>query len=287
MGLLFEALAANSISLAFAIGIGVIFLLATVSAVAARWGPEHLRNRLHRFVQAAPGLMTAIGVLGTFLGILYGLFDFDVSNIDRSVPSLLEGMKVAFTTSVLGMGAAVLFRIIEALGRALFGSRVLQDGGDDPMAQLEAIRKGIAQQTAWLAGNNEGSVLGTLKHARLENSEAFRSLNLVVRNGFEGQTVAFRDFAEHMKENTSKALIEALEGVIRDFNTKLTEQFGENFKQLNAAVGQLVAWQDKYRGHVEKLEARHQAAVMAIEKIRDSLVQISGSMATLPESAQA
>jgi len=40
-----------------------------------------------------------------------------------------------------------------------------------------------------------------------------------------------------MAENNSKALIEALQEVIRDFNAKINEQFGENFKQLNEAVG--------------------------------------------------
>jgi len=33
----------------------------------------------------------------------------------------------------------------------------------------------------------------------------------------------------------------------RDFNTKINEQFGENFKQLNEAVGKLLEWQEKYR----------------------------------------
>ena len=49
-----------------------------------------------------------------------------------------------------------------------------------------------------------------------------------------------------MTEANTKALIEALSGVIRDFNQKLTEQFGENFKQLNAAVERLVTWQIQY-----------------------------------------
>jgi hypothetical protein len=46
-------------------------------------------------------------------------------------------------------------------------------------------------------------------------------------------------------------LVEALRDVIKDFNQKLTEQFGENFKQLNSAVGHLLTWQEQYKGIVE------------------------------------
>ena len=55
------------------------------------------------------------------------------------------------------------------------------------------------------------------------------------------------EFMAKMAENNSKALIQALQEVIRDFNTKISEQFGDNFNQLNSAVGQLLVWQERYR----------------------------------------
>jgi len=230
MGTLLEAIGTDSVTYGFAVSIGLLFSVAVIAAIAARFGPEALHNRLHRFVQSAPGLMTTIGVLGTFWGILYGLIEFDVANIDRSVPHLLEGMKIAFITSVLGMGAGAVFRVAEASGRAIFGSYPLRGELDDPVAQLAGIREAVDRQTIALIGESEGSILGTLKHNRLENLDGFKALDGAIRAGFEYQVSAFRDFAEHMKENTSKALIEALQDVIRDFNTKLTEQFGDNFR---------------------------------------------------------
>ena len=62
------------------------------------------------------------------------------------------------------------------------------------------------------------------------------------------------EFAEKVSELGSKALIEALEKVIRDFNTQLNEQFGENFKQLNLAVEKLVIWQQQYKDELDKLQ---------------------------------
>ena len=63
----------------------------------------------------------------------------------------------------------------------------------------------------------------------------------------------FRSFAKTMAENNSKALIEALTQVMRDFNTQINEQFGENFKHLNVAVGKLLDWQEQYKKQMEMM----------------------------------
>ena len=63
----------------------------------------------------------------------------------------------------------------------------------------------------------------------------------------------FRDFAEKVTEDGSNALIKALEEVMRDFNAKINEQFGENFKQLNEAVTALLEWQKEHKKQVEEL----------------------------------
>ncbi len=62
-----------------------------------------------------PSLLTTIGVFGTFLGIFLGLLEFNVGTADEineSVAKLLEGLKIAFLSSVEGMLFAVIFRVI-------------------------------------------------------------------------------------------------------------------------------------------------------------------------------
>ncbi|MBD3807873.1 MAG: MotA/TolQ/ExbB proton channel family protein [Epsilonproteobacteria bacterium] len=49
-------------------------------------------------------------------------------------------------------------------------------------------------------------------------------------------------------------VIYALEEVVRDFNKNLTEQFGDNFKQLNEAVKNMILWQDNYKSHIKESE---------------------------------
>ncbi len=47
--------------------------------------------------------MGALGILGTFIGIIIGLLNFNTESIDTSIPVLLGGLKTAFITSIVGM----------------------------------------------------------------------------------------------------------------------------------------------------------------------------------------
>lgn len=87
-----------------------------------------------------------------------------------------------------------------------------------------------------LAGKEDSTLLSQTKLLRQENRDGLTSL----KSSLDG-------YMEKIAESNSKALIEALKEVIRDFNAKINEQFGDNFKQLNAAVEKLVIWQETYR----------------------------------------
>ena len=58
---------------------------------------------------AIPSVFTTIGVCGTFVGVFIGLWDFDVNTITDSIPILLEGLKTAFWTSIIGLVLSFIF----------------------------------------------------------------------------------------------------------------------------------------------------------------------------------
>ena len=66
----------------------------------------------------APTLLTALGILGTFIGIFAGLQGIDLTSISdnqnllNASIKLLSGMKLAFVTSLFGLSLASLFMII-------------------------------------------------------------------------------------------------------------------------------------------------------------------------------
>lgn len=55
------------------------------------------------------------------------------------------------------------------------------------------------------------------------------------------------------RENRSE-MLNALELVVKDFNNNLTEQFGDNFKQLNESVKNMIVWQENYKSQIQHNE---------------------------------
>ena len=83
----------------------------------------------------------------------------------------------------------------------------------------------------------------------------------------------FRSFAEKQSENNMKALVDAIETVIGDFNAKINEQFGENFKKLNEAVGSLLVWQENYCKQIEYMVETIENTQKSVEKVEKQIIQ--------------
>ena len=92
-----------------------------------------------------------------------------------------------------------------------------------------------------------------------------------------------RNVAESITELATKELISSLTTVIENFNTQLSTQFGENFKQLNEAVGKTIDWQEQYRQQMDKLANEFQIAADSIDQSRDSLKNIADSSNTIAD----
>jgi iron uptake system EfeUOB component EfeO/EfeM len=91
---------------------------------------------------------------------------------------------------------------------------------------------------------------------------------------------------QKLSEMGSKALVEALRDVIQDFNSRLTEQFGENFKQLNEAVGKLLSWQDRYRTFIDEITLRLVQIVNSMTAATASYTELVGKADTFSKISQ-
>lgn len=76
-----------------------------------------------QLAELIPGLLTSLGILGTFIGLMEGLTSVNFSNAEdtiQSIPMLLGGMRFAFATSVAGIACSLLFNMFYrmSVGRA-------------------------------------------------------------------------------------------------------------------------------------------------------------------------
>lgn len=140
-----------------------------------------------RLAFSAPTLLTSIGILGTFVGIIYSLLDFNTSDLDSSIPQLLDGMKIAFLTSVIGMASSIILKVI-----------MLILGKEDENKESAFFIDHINKQTELLQKLSDH----TLYHSN--NFKAFEH-NLVVE---------LNNFTQNLSDKATQHIIDALEDIV-------------------------------------------------------------------------
>jgi len=196
-----------------------------------------------------PTILTMVGIFGCFLGIAIGLTDFDPAHVQESLPALVFGIKTSFWASVAGIfGALVIkFRLM------IFGPPRTKTTGPIAGATIDDLANLLSRLQYSLAGQEDTTLLSQVKLMRQESRDGLTSLK-----------TSFDAFLQTAAENNSKALIQALQQVIRDFNAKINEQFGENFKQLNSAVERVLVWQEKYRQQMQEMITQQQTCTASM-----------------------
>ncbi|MBF8984644.1 MotA/TolQ/ExbB proton channel family protein [Lutibacter sp. B2] len=221
---------------------------------------------------ALPRIVTTLGVLGTFVGITQALRGFNPSDIDGSLPLLLDGMKTAFITSIAGMGLAMLMNLCKSWDADRFRLEESTDTGEEIVLLMIKALKEVSNtlikndnqmETRFkyitnIMSNNQQSLITVIRELNTNMCTSQETLikevgdmefNLCAKQ--DTLIESFNSFAATMTEQNTDSLIQALSTIIKDFNTELTEQFGENFKELNTAVGKLLVWQENYKDHIE------------------------------------
>ena len=289
---------ANVLTEAFIIVLMAIFVLAILFK---------LNNKQHGFTHYTPTLLTTVGILGTFAGIISGLLGFDVENIDQSIGHLLAGLKTAFTTSLVGMLLSIAYKLLVSTGLVSPKADDVINEDEIGVAELYAVMQeqseGIRNLQSVIGGDADTSLVGQIKLMRSDLndqskgiqksleaiSDDMNSLNKVAvkqQESFaefqEKLWIKMQDFADMLSKSATEQVINALKEVIADFNNNLTEQFGENFKQLNEAVLKLVEWQENYRIQLMEMGEQYQQGVSAITQTEASVANISEESKAIP-----
>ena len=282
--------------------IAVLFLWNLIVLLVKRPGHQDFRSAI-----------MSLGILGTFIGVSIGLWNFDTGEIEASVPGLLAGLKLAFSTSVAGIFLSVVLSIL----RQFFASGVrdtdpseqikrLRDDFKKTNKALEKIAENSAKHNEELGSIRTDFVVRSKQSKKLVKAgfdEVKQTLGNIAENSAKGSAElgAFRsDFDDRSKqsielvkdkfskvnktlseslekisEGANREIIKALDESIHRFNQNLTEQFGENFSRLNDACLKLVEWQKKHQQEVEATHRQLTDSVSALATTEKTIVAIS------------
>lgn len=258
--------------------------LSILVSIAIFLSPYLLKKKQNR--NELSGIVTTFGILGTFVGIFIGLITFEVNDIYGSVPQLLEGLKTAFLTSISGMFAGIIVKIKPSF----YGIKVIQQDDSSEVEIMIKILKEI-NETQIEASKRENEQLRRIERALCGEGDTtlltqIQKLRTIISDKQDDLIKEFREFTKTMAENNSKALIDALTQVMRDFNTKINEQFGENFKQLNQAVERILIWQENYKEQIELMLEQLDMSTDIIDKAEQSITSMKTDFSSIAVTSE-
>lgn len=274
------------------------------------------RRGQSNFVKQSPALLTSIGIFGTFFGIVIALLGFEgVDNIKEQIDVIISGMQTAFITSVLGLFLSIILKFImifqttdentdDITGNDLIEAFITQTNNSTEMVEkMNLLLNAIGR-------DGDNSMIGQIRllrsdlHDNQQKNQAFfdgltQKINQQIEASNKSFQVLLKSYQDRkvfedklwhemnivtqtLAKSATEAIIEALKDVISDFNNNLTEQFGENFKELNRAVFELVTWQENYKQQIHDMTQQYQLGVQAIDNTKTAIISIENSAQAIP-----
>lgn len=166
-----------------------------------------------RWIEQLPSIVSTLGVIGTFLGITWGLTEFNPTDIDKSIPTLLEGLKTAFFTSLAGMtGSLFLSRTISRI----FDNK--ENGVSDINMAAAQITQAVNQMCQTLVQNT--------------------TQQMSQQTAFYNSTSQLLSQMQSFQSTTGNTLAQL--ATLQNFQTQDITTINNHVEQINRNIGELV-----------------------------------------------
>lgn len=168
----------------------VAFIVCLILVLKFKNSEKMEANR--RIIEYFPTLVSTLGVLGTFWGITKGLMAFDTSDLDQSIPGLLDGLKTAFFTSLAGMIGSMF------LSAFISKKQDERDGGISDINQAA------------------GEITKSVKAMSDANTETMRSIQQQLTEQEANRKAFYRTVGEVMSKisDTQKSITSAIDSLV-------------------------------------------------------------------------
>ena len=229
-----------------------------------------LGQRLNlRYWNSVPALLVGLGILGTFIGLVWGLIPFSgitfeqTSEIQEAIKKLLSGVSTAFVTSVWGMLTSLLFNGLEKW-------------------RISRVSRAIAN----------------LQHAldRLFTLTTQEAISFRQEVELAQQTKALKSFSTDLANEIKIAMAEGRQQILTElhnapvaFSDAMVEQLAPSLNNLNTAVKELRETKeesaaDAIRQLVEEFQKSISGSITAqMESLANRISQVSEGLITLPD----
>ena len=229
-----------------------------------------------------PGVMTGLGILGTFVGLSLGLQNFNTgttAQITGSIEPLMNGIKVAFHTSIYGMVFSLVFNYVYkrrlddaeiALNYFLrnFRKYVMPDMEKEGVNKLIELQK---EQTRAIAALSEALTV---------------SLPEGLKNYLEPHFEHFDDTIDSFSRMATRNQMDQLDRVVQKFITEMNNTLGSSFSNLSKVVNQSLYLQEANEAQLKEIYSQNSKASDGMKVAVDEMAQVAGNLKAVSESVE-
>ena len=188
-----------------------------------------------RILEMIPDIFTSLGILGTFIGLVWGLKNFEPSSYEtmtNSVSSLVAGIKVAFLTSIYG----IAFAIIYTSGM----KSVFSDMNEKLQAFLEKFHIYVLptaenESRNLMVASQKLQVKAMKQMAEQLSAEMAQSFEKAINPTFQ----KMNESLDVLTESVTSCQQDVMQEILRSFLQEMNGSFKMQFKDFNDALAQL------------------------------------------------
>ena len=188
-----------------------------------------------RILEMIPDIFTSLGILGTFIGLVWGLKNFEPSSYEtmtNSVSSLVAGIKVAFLTSIYG----IAFAIIYTSGM----KSVFSDMNEKLQAFLEKFHIYVLptaenESRNLMVASQKLQVKAMKQMAEQLSAEMAQSCEKAINPTFQ----KMNESLDVLTESVTSCQQDVMQEILRSFLREMNGSFKLQFKDFNDALAQL------------------------------------------------
>lgn len=218
-----------------------------------------------------PGVMTGLGILGTFIGLSLGLQNFNTgttAQITGSIEPLMNGIKVAFHTSIYGMVFSLVFNYVY--------KRRLDEAETALDIFLRNFRKYVLPDT-----EKEG--INKLLDMQKEQTVAIIALTeaLTVRLP-EGLKEYLEPRLDHLDDTidsfsrvATRNQMDQMERIVDKFLKEMNNTLGSSFSNLSKVVNQSLYLQESNEEQLKGIYSKNAMAAESMQKTVEEMEQVA------------
>lgn len=258
-----------------------------------------------------PGAMTGMGILGTFIGLSFGLQNFNTGTseeIAESIAPLMDGIKVAFHTSIYGMVFSLTFNMVykkifeetyHAVDRFVdvYHEMVAPDADSDNISKIIA---GQQKQTQSIVNpiivsfqrlNDNIEAMCTVQQEQLQQIQQMpQAMESIIEKEISEQVVTKLDTLNNSFEIFAKMVgetqLKGMEGLIDKFTSQTNAVMTDSFQNLREVISETCDLQTENSEHMQSILNKVQGMTMNIQQINELSQQTVRDMSGYVEKVE-